>query len=330
MIKNKEFGVAVIFSVVCVIVGAVLISRNPSWSVGGMTIVSVLIFAAFAAVTRYRYRRIHELTDYLYELGQGETPLKIENYTEGELSSLYSEIYKLAGKLKEQAQLLEKDKNYLADAISDISHQLKTPLTSMSVMADLLKSDDLPIEKRREFTKNIQNQLNRMEWLLSSLLKMAKMDAGTITFKKAQVNVFELLNRSVQHLLIPMELMGVDFEIICDDDVVLTGDELWLKEALSNILKNCMEHTPAGGRVTAAAKKNALYTQICIEDTGNGIDSEDLPYIFDRFYKGKNASPDSVGIGLAMAKQIIQRSGGSIQVAKTGSSGTVFQIRFYK
>lgn len=270
MFRNKEFKYACLSALVILVYGIYILIHWPAIAVLVLIVVSVLIFAIFCGVTVYRYRKIQTLTDYLYKIGQGESPLILEYYEEGELSALHSEIYKLTQKLSEQAQFLEKDKNYLADAISDISHQLKTPLTSMSVMADLLGSDDLPPGKRREFTVNIQKQLVRMEWLLSSLLKMAKMDAGTVIFKKETIAVRTLLENASEHLLIPMELKNIAFSINCADDVFLGGDRAWLAEALANILKNCLEHTPEDGQIVAVV--------LADEPTGNldSKNSEDI------------------------------------------------------
>jgi signal transduction histidine kinase len=231
--------------------------------------------------------------------------------------------------LSEQSSYLEQDKVKLTNAISDISHQLKTPLTSMMVMADLLSSNQLDESKRAEFTQNIRVQLERIEWLVSSLLKLSKIDAGTVSFKKDQVSVRSLIERAVQPLLIPMDIKEQTLSVEGDDSVTFSGDGHWTAEALINILKNCVEHTSVGGQVSISFSETPLFTEIKVKDNGNGIPKEDLPYIFRRFYKGKNAGEDSVGIGLAMAYSIITSQQGDIEVRSEQGIGTEFHIKFY-
>jgi len=302
-------------------------------SVAAGIIASIVLFVVimvFILFTRWRYRQIHMLSGYLARIAGGEYSLDVRDNQEGELSILKNEIYKVTVTLSEQASLLKKDKQFLANALSDISHQLKTPITSMSVMAELLENENLPQHKRVAFVRNIRSQLERLQWLVSSLLKLSRIDAGTIEFKKERINLRELVNRAVEPFLIPMELKGQTLEIIGDDDVSLTGDMNWTAEALANIVKNCMEHTPPGGRITITFSETSLYTNITISDNGDGIHKQDLPNIFKRFYKGKNAHKDSIGIGLAMSKSIIESQNGTIDVASERGKGTAFTVKFYK
>lgn len=330
MWKNKEVKWLIFLAAVFMAILAFVCQYYPK-ALAGTAFASVIILTVFyAASMLFRSHKIKKLSEYLYDLAEGKNHIVLKDYNEGELSCLKSEIYKLAVRLTEQTELLNKDKAYLADAISDISHQLKTPVTSMRVMTDLLADGSLPDEKRRIFTGNIDSQLSRMEWLVTALLKMAKLDAEAVTFKNETFEIKTLIKKASEHLLIPMELKNISFEMAGDLDETIEGDMPWLCEALANILKNCMEHTKSGGKIKVLAEKTVLYTSVKISDTGCGIDLEDLPYIFDRFYKGKNASPDSVGIGLAMAKQIVYRSNGVLNVEKTGEDGTVFCIKLYK
>lgn len=330
MFKNKEVKWLLLAAVVLLGISVAVGYFNPE----ALLVILIFDIAAltflYISATIYRMKKIKRLTEYLYELADGKRDLLLDDYREGELSLLQSEIYKLAVRLTEQAELLNRDKTYLADAISDISHQLKTPVTSMRVMADLLGDGHLPDEKRRSFTANIQNQLNRMEWLVTALLKMAKLDAGAVTMKKEAFTVEALICSATEHLLIPMELKNIDFCVSGDLSAKIEGDIGWLSEAAANILKNCIEHTPNCGKITVQAEQTALYMRLEISDTGNGISDEDLPHIFERFYKGHNSSPESVGIGLAMAKQIIHEMNGNLAVTKTGTSGTTFVIKIYK
>jgi signal transduction histidine kinase len=293
-------------------------------------ITCLLLAGASLIFTRWRYREIENLSSYLRKISSGDYEFDIRDNHEGELSILKSDIYKVTLMLSENRSSLEKDKHALTNAISDISHQLKTPLTSMMVMSDLLSDNTLNESKREEFTQNIRVQLERIEWLVSSLLKLSKIDAGTIAFKKDEVFVKDLLERSLNPLLIPMEVKGQAVEAEGDPAVSFKGDFHWTAEALINILKNCVEHTLNGGIIRIGYAENPLYTEIRIKDNGNGISKEDLPYIFRRFYKGKNAGEDSVGIGLAMAYTIITSQQGDIEVRSDKGNGTEFLIKFYK
>lgn len=280
--------------------------------------------------TKWRYNQIEKLSQYLQRIAGGEYELDIRDNYEGELSILKSEIYKVTVTLSEQAELLKKDKVFLSNSISDISHQLKTPITSMSVMTDLLRDDSLPPDKRIEFTNNIRSQLERLQWLVASLLKLSKIDAGTIDFKKEPVNVKELIHKATEHLLIPMEIKELTLEITGDEKAQYIGDFNWSAEAIANIVKNCVEHTPRGGRIVASFNQTPFYTLITFSDNGVGIDDRDLPYIFNRFYKGANAANDSIGIGLAMAKSIVENQGGTIAAASEEGQGTQFTIKIYQ
>jgi signal transduction histidine kinase len=298
---------------------------------GIVTMITCILLIYFCIFyTKKRYEEIKKLSEYLRTISSGDFSMDIRDNVEGELSILKNEIYKVTLILSKYGEYEKREKKLLADSLSDISHQLKTPLTSMMVMTDLLSNENLEAEKRMEFTKIIQAQLDRMEWLLTSLLKLSKIDAGTISFKREMVNVSELIKKAINALLIPLELKEQNLIIEGDSDVAFTGDFNWTAEAIINIVKNCIEHTNRTGSITISYEENPLYTEIKISDNGNGIDKEDLPYIFKRFYKGKNASSDSVGIGLAMAKSIVESQNGDLTVKSKKNEGTQFSIKFYK
>ncbi|MDE5051176.1 HAMP domain-containing sensor histidine kinase [Niallia taxi] len=279
--------------------------------------------------TWWRYREIAKLSGHLRRIANGDYQFDIRDNYEGELSILKSEIYKVTLMLSQQGSSLKKDKSKLTDAISDISHQLKTPLTSMMVMADLL-SGKITEEKRQEFTRNIRIQLERIEWLVSSLLKLSKIDAGSVTFKKEKVPFIQVIEKAAEAVLIPMDIKQQSLKTEGDRNAVFYGDLKWTAEAILNILKNGIEHTAEGGEIYFSFFENALFTEISIRDTGKGIPKKDLPHIFKRFYKGENAGEDSVGIGLAMAYSIISAQNGDIEVVSKEGEGTTFQIKFYK
>ena len=330
MLRNKEFRHMLFFMVVISSSICFLALALPFWK-GLLLVLAVLLLdSVFLFYTVHRYQDLRRLTGYLHRISGGEYSLDIRDNKEGELSILKNELYKMTLLLSRQAELLKNEKEQLADAISDISHQLKTPLTSMRVMTDLLREEKLEPERRKEFTRSLKQQLDRMEWLLTSLLKLAKIDAGTVHFKKEVLSVKELINRAVKPLLIPMELKEQTLELDGSEELTLTGDRNWTAEALINILKNCTEHTQTGGTITVKWEDNPIYTEIKISDNGCGIAKEDLPFLFKRFYKGKNAGEESVGIGLAMAKSIIAGQNGDIAVASKLGEGTSFSIKFHK
>lgn len=296
---------------------------------------SILIVIYYITSTIIRYQNIDRLASYLRKIQDTASNhsgkiFELKNYEEGELSILHSEIYKVTKRLMWQTEMLNKDKTFLADSLADISHQLKTPLTSMMISADLLSHDNLPPQKRADFINSIQTQLLRIEWLLSTLLKMSKLDAGTLKITKKEVNLYELITNSAKHLLIHMELKNQTFTIEGDKKITANADANWMLEAISNIIKNCSEHTGENGMISVNFSDNPLYTKITISDNGEGMDKKDLLNIFRRFYKGKNASKDSVGIGLAFAKQIITLHNGVINASSTEGVGTSFEIKLYK
>lgn len=331
LFRNREIRVYVfvlsLISLIGFVLAAVMVSLLAAWVVLGT---SILLIGFSLFFTRWRYREIEKLSGYLRQITSGDYTLDLRDNHEGELSILKSDIYKVTIMLSEQGSVLQEDKAKLTNAISDISHQLKTPLTSMMVMADLLRDKRLDESKRAEFTRNIRLQLERMEWLVSSLLKLSKIDAGTIVLKKEKVFVKELVQRAVEPLLVPMDIKMQTLDVTGDEIVSFLGDMNWTVEALINILKNCVEHTDEGGEISISYSENALFTEITIQDNGKGIPKADLPYIFKRFYKGKNASEDSVGIGLAMAYSFITSQQGDIDVKSEVGVGTRFQIKFYK
>lgn len=291
---------------------------------------AVLLFIIFIVYLYKKDRKIEKILKYLEHIQQKRYDLNIEENSESELSNLQNEIYKITIMLKEQALKSEKDKKQLADSLSDISHQLKTPLTSISVMIDILKdSKELTEEKRREFINEISRQIDSINWLVIALLKLSKIDSGTIIMKKDEINLNELIKDIEKNLGILLEIKNQKIEINSSETVKLLADRNWIKEALTNIVKNCIEHADEQKTLHISLEKNVLYIQIKIQDEGHGIEKEDIPHIFERFYKGKNSSKDSIGIGLALAKSIIEKNDGEIYANSELGKGTEFVIRFY-
>lgn len=288
----------------------------------------VIVTAVYSGVEYYRYRRLRRLSEALETLLHGGESLSISEYEEGELSILANQIQKLTLRLMEAADVVKTDREYLADSLADISHQLRTPLTAMNLTVTMLRSPDLTEVRRMELTGELKTLLTRIDWLVETLLKISKLDAGTVRLAKDRVAVSDLIRRAAESIAIPMDLRDQQLIVHCENEQFI-GDLTWSAEALSNILKNCMEHTPEGGTITATAEETALYTQITVEDTGCGLDPKDIPHLFERFYKGSNASENSYGIGLALARTVIAAQNGTVQ-AMNGERGARFVVKFYK
>lgn len=294
-----------------------------------------LVLAAFFTIATvhfgtefYRYRKLRQLSHALDRLLNEGIMLSVSQYEEGELSILASQIEKMTLCLQETAQALQKEKNLLADSLADISHQLRTPLTAMNLTASMLRKPGLSPEERLELTGELSRLLRRTDWLVETLLKLSRLDAGTVTLLPRSIPIRQLLDRAAEPLLIPMELRNQQLVIYCADEQ-LTVDLVWTAEAIGNILKNAMEHTPAGGRITVSVEETALFTQLRIEDTGPGFDRKEIAHLFERFYKGSNAREGSCGIGLSLARMVITSQNGTVQ-ATNGKTGGVFTVRFYK
>ncbi len=282
--------------------------------------VGLLLSGAHIAFAIQRYRQMEALAQRLDRILHGQDRVLIEDAAEGELSILNSELQKMTTRLQEQANQLSSDKRQLTEAI---------PLTSMNLLVSMLGEEDLPYDRRLSMTRELRRQLERVQWLVETLLKLSKIDAGTAQFRSDLVSVAELIEKAAQPLRIPMELREQSFTVHKTGEH-FTGDLNWTTEALGNILKNCMEHTPVGGVITVTAEETALFTEIIVEDSGPGISKADLPYLFDRFYKGEGSSDDSVGIGLALSRSIIAAQNGTIKVENVPTGGARFTIRFYK
>lgn len=286
------------------------------------------VIGMFLLYTKKRIDKLNELNNYLSMVCSGNFDLDIADNAEGELSILKNNLYKVIILLRSQNEQLKKDKIYLADSLADISHQLKTPLTSMMVMTDLLKQDDDPV-RRTEFINITESQLDKMKWLITDLLKLSKLDAGTAEFKKEPFSVKSALEQSIKPFLVTMDLKGIEF-VDNIEDFTVTGDDNWSVEAFENIIKNCIEHTGKNGRLVVSTRSTTLYNSVIIEDNGSGISEDDLPHIFERFYHGKNSSSDSVGIGLSLAKTVFEKENGQVTARSREGEGTSFEIRFYK
>lgn len=328
LLKNKEVRKALLWQL---LISAAACTVCFFFDVrAGLTavVLSLLLMLIFCISTYKRYQRISSLADDIDQVLHGDSSIDFDSYSEGELSILHSEIYKMTVRLREQQQKLLSDKEYLADSLADISHQIRTPLTSINLLVERLSATGLTDKCRHQLANELYELLGRIDWLITTLLKISKLDAGTVQFNKETVSLEMLINKSCAPLLIPIELRGQELIIRAEGDFY--GDSAWTSEAVGNIVKNCMEHTPDGGRIEINAVETALYSEIVIKDNGTGISPEDLPHIFERFYKGKDSDGKSFGIGLALSRMIIAGQKGTVKAENRKNAGAMFTLRFYK
>ena len=295
-----------------------------------LVVVILIIYLFFIINKSKRNKKINKIIELISSINRRNFDIDIEEYTEDELSGLKQEIYKTSLMLRSEADNQLKDKLNLKDSLSDISHQLKTPLTSITIMIDnILDNDDIDAKTRRKFLINIKREIININFLVQNLLKLSKFDANVIKFNKEDVLIKNIVEEAIKKVSALSELKGISIKVSGDKNATIYCDFMWEVEAISNIIKNSIEHIGNDGFVEINYTKNKAYSRILIRDNGVGIDSEDLPHIFDRFYKGKNTHRDSVGIGLALSKSIIEKDNGSISVKSTPNIGTIFTIKFF-
>ncbi|MBQ6898279.1 MAG: HAMP domain-containing histidine kinase [Clostridia bacterium] len=291
--------------------------------------ISTFLITGFIIFTKKRYDRINSLDESIEKILHGDNAINIKSFGEGELSVLESDVQKMLVRLREQNDILSKERAFLADSIADISHQLRTPLTSINLILSLLQSAEASEERKAELLMELSRLIAKTEHLVSVLLKASRLDAGTVQFEMQPTDVKSIISKASEPLMIPMDIKNQTLAVDADN-IFLNCDFSWCAEAFGNILKNCTEHTPENGTVTVTAEDTPIYTEIIISDTGKGFDENDIPHIFERFYKGKNSSEESFGIGLNLAKMIITAHNGTVRAGNNSTGGAEFIIRFYK
>lgn len=293
---------------------------------GGIVVTIVLL-----SYNKKREEKISDINSYIGKVNRGNYELKIEENGEDELTKLRNELYKTTVLLRETAENSEKEKTNLSNSLTDISHQLKTPLTSIRIMIDNIQNNpDMDEKTRNEFIEDISKQIDWISSLVISLLKLAKFDAGSIVMRDEEINVKKLIQNIISNLAILIDIKDIKIEENISEQITLFADYNWQLEALTNIIKNCVEHCFDGGKIKIEAESNSVFTKIIIADEGEGIEKKDLNRIFERFYKSAKSSENSIGIGLALAKTIIEKERGYIKVESEVGKGTKFEIKYLK
>ena len=321
MLKNKILKIYILISLIIFI--STLFFNNLL-----LTSYVLIMIILGLVVTCLIYIKIKKVDDNITEILDGDYRVNIKNYDEGYISNLRNNIYKVTIKLREQNELLMKNQKYIEEVLEDISHQIKTPLTSMYTINDIVINEkDEKI--RREFLMQNRNQIERIEWLVTSLLKISRLDSGTVKLKKEKCNIKEIIQKAIEPISISLELKNQKIELTGDDNIYTYLDFNWTVEAILNILKNAHEHSKEESTINVKYGENNLYTFIEITDNGEGIDSKDIKNIFKRFYKC-TSNKESIGIGLNMSYTIIDKQNGTITAQSKKGKYTTFTIKFYK
>lgn len=288
----------------------------------------LLLCALALAFTHWRYRELAKLSRYLIDVYLGKKPVDIRDERPGELSALKDDLYKVTTVLESQRAALEKDRTFLSDSLSNIAHQLKTPLAAISLQAELWAGSDTPAAMKDACARTVQEQVDRVQWLVERLLKMSRLDAKAVLFHPEELPAAAVLQRACSSFLAAMGQKGIAFSVNCPDGLTCRCDAAWTAEALANLVKNALEHTPEGGRICVHAEKTPLWFAFAVQNTGGSIPPEEMPHIFERFHKGPDAAPSAAGIGLALARAIAQGQNGELSAGNT-PDGVQFVFRLY-
>ena len=298
-------------------------------------VINVILFGVFGGLCialyvidkKKRCKEIDNITNYLKRINDGIYDLEIIDNIEGDLSILKNEVYTTTVGLKSLYAKENKERIKIKDNLANISHQLKTPLTSIMIMIDTLLEEHVSKEKQKEYLNDIRIQIENINFLIIAMLKLSRFDANVVVFEKREIIVKDLLFDVLKNVDILRELKNINIHVSGKSDVAFKGDYKWECEAITNILKNGIEYSKDNGDIYVNYKDNGMYVSIDIIDCGDGICNEDMKHIFDRFYK-KNNNSNNFGIGLSLAKEIIERDNGTIRVSS--NNGTKFSIRYYK
>ena len=287
----------------------------------------VLCIAIFMFYASLNTKKIRDFTLRAEQSLHGKRDLQFDDFKEGDFAVMKTVFQNMALSHARQAEQLEAEKGFLQQSLADITHQIKTPLSSLTLTAEALMAEDVSDAERKRAGRKILDTTVHINDLVATLLKLSRLDADAVVFKTEDFSAASLIDAVCEPLEISMELRDITLVKNVPAETVIRSDMLWLKEAIMNIVKNCMEHTPEGGTVSIDVTDSEVTTQIVISDTGSGIAEEDLPHLFERFYRGKDAGPNSVGIGLAFTNQVVRALGGTVKVRNRPEGGAVFIVR---
>lgn len=332
--KIKRLFLCVLLAVtVFIAVSAFFLLLKTEYAIFCVTAAAVLLACSLFALM-YRYFRdqsriMNDAIDQIREYIDGNRNARIECDDEGDLYRLFHEVKTLVTILNAHAENEERAKTFMKDTISDISHQLKTPLAALNIYNGLLQEEVDGHPELREFTSLSEQELDRIETLVQNLLKITRLDAGTIVFEKSPENVSDMMSYIKRHFACRAEQEGKSLILSGDEEVELFCDRSWLTEAISNIVKNALDHTAAGAEIRITWRAFASVVQIIVSDDGSGIHPEDLPHIFKRFYRSRfSKDKQGIGLGLPLAKAIIEEHNGTVEVNSTLGVGTTFTVNF--
>lgn len=329
MFRNKEIRQAVL--VFLAIAGSFAAAGFMVCRQAGLLVLisSGLLGTVFLIFTKLRYRRIAQLSEEIDMVLHNADHLCVSQAREGELAVLQSEIVKMTLRIRQQNDALRKEKERLADSLADLSHQLRTPLTSVNIILSLLEKDT-DKKEQKALIREAGELSGQMDFLLSSLLKLSRLDAGIVVFKKEPVQIRDLVSQALRPFLILAELHDIQIRTDIPQRAEISGDFRWLSEAFQNILKNCIESVKDKGTIQISCEDNPLFTEITFHDDGAGFEKEDLPCLFERFYRGKGSKAAGYGIGLALCRTVILGQGGTVTAKNHLRGGAVFSVRFPK
>lgn len=330
IMRERETRVPFIWQVCAVAVGfaGCLFFSVPAALV--LLLVSAVVLAMQFLPLSKRSDKITRLCGDIDDILQGADNIDLSEYCEGELSILSDEIRKLTIRLREQNSALMSDKQFMKEALEDMSHQLRTPLTAMLLVLGMLRRPELPEKQRAEHIQELYSLLSRMMRMLETTLGLSRLEAGAVEFKTEELPVKALIEEALEPFSIAAELKSIAIQTEVSGSLIVRGDRQYFNEAIGNILKNCVEHTPEGGSIKISAAENALYTSLVITDSGSGIPEAELPHVFERFYRGAEFGKNGYGIGLAFARKIVALQNGSLEVRNAPPLGAEFEIRVYK
>jgi len=296
---------------------------------GSFALILIIFFLLSLNRIYYRIRKISEGAEAVVE---GDFQPIEGGRDEGDIGFLISQFNLMTQRLSENVQALKNEKLFLKRLITDISHQLKTPLASLIMFNDILKNDlTISEQERNTFINESKDQLDRIDWLIKNLLKMAKLEGGVVEFQKKMAPIHNSIEKSLAGLKYFADEKNINISVSGDRNICVKHDVSWTVEAFSNIIKNCIEHSANGGNIEISWEENNVFLEVTISDKGMCISSEELPRIFDRFYKGPNScNPTNIGIGLYITKSVIEGQGGAVYVSSEPGKGTKFTIRFMK